>query len=95
MEFVCDACGRGFGSHRGLSVHRRSCRALAERASEAEQSAGAAATSGPEAVAEDAWVPVPGSHRDYASRRRERLMSMMASRGAGSPVERRSTSVGV
>ena len=90
-EVTCERCGRSFRNARGLAVHQRTCKGVSKAQSEtANASARTKAETPPETPSKDvrADVPVPGSHKDYAQRRREFLMSLQ-SRGYGPKVVRR------
>lgn len=88
---TCERCGRSFRNGRGLAVHQRTCKGASKVQDETTQaSARTKAGTPPETHSKDvrADVPVPGSHKDYAQRRREYLMSLQ-SRGYGPKVVRR------
>lgn len=88
---TCERCGRSFRNGRGLAVHQRTCKGVSKAQGETTQASTRKKTETPPvAPSRDvrADVPVPGSHKDYAQRRREYLMSLQ-SRGYGPRVVRR------
>lgn len=90
-EVTCERCGRSFRNGRGLAVHQRTCKGVSKVQDETTRASIRTNTeTPPETPSKDvpADVPVPGSHKDYAQRRREYLMSLQ-SRGYGPKVVRR------
>lgn len=88
---TCERCGRSFRNGRGLAVHQRTCKGASKaKDGTTRESTRTKAGTPPETPSKDvrADVPVPGSHKDYAQRRREYLMSLQ-SRGYGPRVVRR------
>lgn len=88
---TCERCGRSFRNGRGLSIHQRTCKGAPKPQNETTRASARTKTeTPPETPSKDvrADVPAPGSHKDYAQRRREYLMSLQ-SRGYGPKVVRR------